>query len=133
MKVFISGPMKNDPDHPEKFKKWEDTLKAIGQTVFNPCCMMFDESWTRRAKSNIDRAILDECDIVLFLHGWETSEGCMNELDAAIHDNIFILFEDNIIAGKITAQTSDTIARYNTIEMDLLRAVETVLINREED
>jgi len=103
MKVFISGPMKNDPNHQQRFKEWEDRINSLGQSPFNPAWMQVDKSWNRNELLNIDRAAMDACDIVIFLSGWERASGCHAEMKYALGCSKFIFFEDYLRKGLTTA------------------------------
>ena len=96
MRIFISGPMKNDPDHEAKFKKIEDILNKLGISPFNPAWLKVDRAWRRDNLLPIDEAAIEQCDAVIFMENWETAYGCMKEMQYAL-DREKVIF---IIKGK---------------------------------
>ena len=78
MKVYIAGPMTGHDDH--NHPAFHDTAvvwRELGHIVLNPAMnpigLTFDEYM------HIDLAMVDICDMVIFLQGWEQSKGAQLE------------------------------------------------------
>lgn len=111
MRIFISGPIKNDPDHEQKFEKMEKIINELGHSPFNPCWMKVDNSWRRHNLIAIDKAAIEQCDAVIFMKNWEAAGGCMLEMQHAMNCNkaIFIMINDGITAHILNPLEFDSI------------------------
>lgn len=79
-RVYISGPISNNPRYIEDFKAAEDKLRALGYEPVNPCRNTGDTY-----KELIDARLKDlmTCDAMYMLPGWQLSAGATLELKYA--------------------------------------------------
>lgn len=77
MKVYIAGPITNDPDYKDKFYDAEQALRYEGHTILNPSEL--PRGLTNADYMRIDLAMIDVADVVAFLPGWEESQGASLE------------------------------------------------------
>lgn len=71
--IYIAGPITGVSNYYEAFEKADDYLTSRGYIVLNPARLpagMTNEQYTR-----IDTAMIDSADVVLFLPGWQKSNG----------------------------------------------------------
>lgn len=91
-KVYISGPMTNDPDFVRKFKKAEATLKQHNCIVLNPVIWTVNNLELSYADyMTLDLAMLSICDYMVLLPGYEASKGCSIEIEFAKNRNIITM------------------------------------------
>ncbi len=85
MKIYISGPITNDPDYMEHFNEAEERLKAKGYEVINPARsindLMKSIGWELDYNSILcmDIAMLQSCDAIYMLRGYRNSNGAKTE------------------------------------------------------
>lgn len=82
MTVYIAGKITGDPNYKEKFCKYQKELEDRGYIVLNPA-MLPPSGFTYEAYLRMSSATLRECDSVLFLTGWEDSNGARQEFELA--------------------------------------------------
>ena len=90
-RVFISGPISNDPDFMNHFEEAQKTLEAYGYRVVNPAkinSVNSEELFTYEEYLKIDIMYLSMCDYIYMLDGWQNSNGAKNELKYALNNNI---------------------------------------------
>ena len=89
MIIFISGAMSGLPDYNRPaFHAMADKLKANGHVVLNPATL--PDGLTHRDYLHICLAMIDVCDKVVFLNGWEKSKGSRMERMYAMGGNKMI-------------------------------------------
>lgn len=95
MKIYISGPITGTKNYMERFKRAEETLKAEGHTVINPAKVNAElpEGTTHKEYMKISLCMLDMCEAVFMLKGWEESKGAGMEFEYATLNKITIIFE----------------------------------------
>ena len=84
-KIYISGPITNDPDYKAKFKTAQNLLEAEGYEVKNPAELIVptpDKEWSDYMALAI--AYMLPCEQVYMLKGWEDSTGATLELKLAV-------------------------------------------------
>lgn len=85
MIIYIAGPMTNRPDwNRAAFMRADVRLSAAGHTVLNPARHIPDcrpERISHEQYLRICFAMIDCCDLVLFLPGWHDSVGANAEYD----------------------------------------------------
>ena len=95
-KIYIAGPVTGDPDYMEKFNKAEEKLKNEGWTVINPvkvnANLPDDTTWDQYLRMGY--TMLDICDSILMLHGFENSKGAVRELGYAQEQGITIYLDN---------------------------------------
>lgn len=98
MKIFISGPVtgiKDYKDYIKRFEAAEKELAEAGHTVVNPAKVNagLPEGTTHRQYMDMSLQMLDMCDTIFMLEGWERSRGCNAELARAVGNRMTIVFE----------------------------------------
>ena len=89
-KVYISGPITNDPDYKAKFAKAEKLLSSEYK-VINPANQIVQLDWTGYMK--IDIAEMLRCDCLYMLKGWQKSKGARLEYDIATRLGMRIMLQ----------------------------------------
>jgi len=104
MKIYISGPISNDPFHAESFDKAEEYLKHLGFEVINPLDIKDKEFkgpdkdhqlWTYYMRESIK--LLMGCDQIYMLEGWKASRGAKIEHELALNLSMPRTYEDEDI------------------------------------
>jgi len=95
MKIYISGPITGVDNYSDNFNCVEDKLKAAGFAVINPaklneCMDPIDTPW--RQYVDVGLVMLNCCDAVYMLDGWESSAGALIEKKAAEKANKIIIY-----------------------------------------
>ena len=104
MKIYLSGPITNEPNYRRNFKVAQNILESMGFTdIVNPAelCQVFDTEQTDYEQiMAICMELLNECGTVLFLPGWKNSHGCGREYGFAYSNGMRIMeFEDFVKNG----------------------------------
>lgn len=94
MRIYISGPITNVLDYKEKFARAEQNLKLkypdaeiINPTVLDKLPLEYDEYM------KLDLMLLDMCDAIYMMNGWEMSKGACIEFSYATAKELIILSE----------------------------------------
>lgn len=84
MNVYISGPIKGVDDYKERFEKAQKYLEQDeGVKCINPASFNFG-GLTEKQIMNIDLTMLEACDAIYMLNGWEASCGANREYGYAL-------------------------------------------------
>lgn len=85
MKVYISGPVTGNKDAREWFGSMSYLLKRAGFGAVNPVQIMEPVAHVLdyRTILQADLELLEGCDAILMLPGWENSQGANKEYDKA--------------------------------------------------
>lgn len=95
-RVYISGPITGEEDYRERFAGVEEQLRENGFIPVNPVRLddAFGECvFEREGYLLIDLALIDACDAVYMLEGWEESRGANREYGYALGKGKKIVFE----------------------------------------
>jgi len=86
MKIYISGAITGTTDYEERFAEAEEKLKAAGYEVINPAKVgkMLPENTTHEEYMKMSFALMDICEAVYFMPGWQQSRGANQEYGYAI-------------------------------------------------
>ncbi len=95
MKIYISGPITGVDGYMEKFNEAEEALLAAGHEVVNPARVnaALPKNTTHDEYMVMSFCMLDMCDTVFFLSGWQKSKGANMELGYATRKGHTIVFE----------------------------------------
>jgi nucleoside 2-deoxyribosyltransferase len=75
--VYLFGAITGDPEYRLKFEKAEKTLKEAGYIVLNPTVL--PEGLPYEKCMEICFTMIDACDVMYGLDGWEASPGALRE------------------------------------------------------
>ena len=86
MRVYLSGAMSSDPDYMSKFTEADQFLRNQGYHVANPAELYrsLPDDITYEELLKIDLQILEMCDTLVQLPGWERSPGANREYGYAL-------------------------------------------------
>ena len=93
MKIYISGPISGVLDFKEKFDLAEKNLKEKypDAEIINPTMIVLPSSCTHEDYMKIDFMLLDLCNAVYFMPGWDLSKGACMERGYAMAKDLIIL------------------------------------------
>lgn len=95
MRIYISGKITGTTDYMQRFSAAERKLKARGHSVVNPAkvngMMPEDMAWEEYMKMSF--CMLELCDAIYMLPGWEGSAGAILEHDRAVKNDMIIFNE----------------------------------------
>lgn len=95
MKVYISGAITGTDDYMERFARAEAVLTGIGNSVINPAKVnaQLPKDTTYEEYMKMSLFMLDMCDTIYMLNGWEKSCGANREYGYAMAKDKIIVFE----------------------------------------
>lgn len=95
MRVYLSGAITGTTDYMERFKAAEEKLILDGHTVFNPAAVnsMMPAETTYAEYMRVSFTLLDMCDAIYMMRGWQDSKGANREYGYAHAKDIKILEE----------------------------------------
>lgn len=95
MKIYISGAITGTTDYMERFSKAEAELRTLGYSVVNPAKVnaQLPESTTYDEYMAMSFTMLDMCEAIYMLSGWEKSKGACMEFIRAYKKRIEIIEE----------------------------------------
>lgn len=108
MKVYISGPMTGMERF--RFEMAEQELTEAGHTVVNPVKLqMLLPGATEKEERKVALEMLDACDTIFMLAGWEKNEGCNAEMARAIEQKMTIVFEGGKECPRVNKPEQETL------------------------
>ncbi len=92
-RVYISGPIAGDEHHLEKFNAAQFKLEDKGYSVINPAVatLFLPEDLDYEEFMQIDLAMLETCDVIFMLKGWQQSRGANREYGYALAKGMKII------------------------------------------
>ena len=95
MKIYISGPITKDKGHYQKFLNAESHIRSQGHETINPARIgrLFPKSFTHGDYMDISYALLQKCDAIYMLKGWNASVGSKSEIEYAKAHGIKVLYQ----------------------------------------
>lgn len=85
MRVYISGPITDHQGYMSDFQKAQDHLEELGYTVINPAAVQSvlpELEYEEYMK--LDLAMLELCEAIYMLNGWQESYGANREYGYAL-------------------------------------------------
>lgn len=100
-KVYIAGKITGTKDYMERFSRAENWLNENGyrNMVINPAKIsdgLPNETTTYSDYIRIGLSMLDTCDSIFMLRGWEDSPGALLELQYAVTLGYEIIYEEDV-------------------------------------
>ena len=92
MNIYISGPIESVDNYREKFERAKRIIEKGGHKAINPAGLDLS-GLTREQILNVDLVLLDLCDTIYMLKGWESSCGANREYGYALAKGLDIMFE----------------------------------------
>ncbi len=92
MKVFISGPITGVENYRDTFHEKKRHLEAQGHVCMNPAVLPYP-GFEHEEYMRVCLAMIDVCDAVYFIKGWEQSIGSNMEHSYAIVESKILLYE----------------------------------------
>ena len=98
MKVYISGPVTGNKEYKEQFGSMSYLLKREGHGAVNPVQIMEPVRGVLDYKTILqaDLELLEGCDGILMMPGWEESQGAQKEYDKALRLGLKMFYADTI-------------------------------------
>lgn len=95
MRVYISGPITGVEDYIEKFEEAEKELKENGYKVVNPAKIdrVMPNDMTYEEHMEIDLKLIDICNAIYMLKGWDMSCGANREYGYALGLGKIIMYQ----------------------------------------
>lgn len=94
MRIYISGPITGIDNYIDNFNKAEEYLTSLGHDVINPAKVdMSLPKMTYDEYLLIDLFLLNQCQAIYMLNGWNHSKGAKEELKTALLQGIDIYLE----------------------------------------
>lgn len=96
MRVYISGQITGTDDYIERFARAEEKLIKDGYSVMNPAAVIskMPKDMTYEECMDMCFAMLDICEAVCMMSGWEKSCGANREYGYALAKDYIILKEE---------------------------------------
>jgi hypothetical protein len=92
MKFYISGKISGNSDFKADFERGEQFIKEKGYTAINP--VKIDLPLSYEEFMQVDFKLIDLCDGIYMLKGWQDSKGARAELSYAKALNKQVKYED---------------------------------------
>ena len=99
MRLYISGPITGVKNYKRTFQGAKDALTAKGYDVVNPAELteVIGDSFSYDEILSIDLDLLERCDVLVQLPGWEKSRGSNIEYGYALGSDKTILKLEDIV------------------------------------
>lgn len=96
-KIYIAGPITGKPNYnKEAFEEAEHFLSLLGHTVLNPSNhtpLVNPEAIRHEQYLEICFKMLDCCDTIYMLDGWQHSKGALLEYEYALDHGMTIMYQ----------------------------------------
>lgn len=98
MRVYISGQITGNENYKQQFKEAEEWLEKRGFEVINPA-----DTFTQKIEKSLNYKqllildcfiLINMCDAIFMLHGWQNSNGAKTELTNAKATGKRIMYQD---------------------------------------
>lgn len=99
MRIYISGPITNEPNYRRNFAEAQRILESLGyDDIVNPaelCKVLNIEKCSYKDIMEVCKGLLRTCEVLVLLPGHERSHGCGVEEGIAEERDMFVMeFED---------------------------------------
>ena len=96
-RVYISGAITGTTDYMERFASIESKLLSLGYEVVNPSTILshIPTTSTHDEYMHISYALMDICNAIYMMDGWEKSKGANLEHDYAIDKEMNFVYDGN--------------------------------------
>lgn len=96
-RVYISGAITGTTDYMERFEMAESKLLSLGYEVVNPSTILshIPTTSTHDEYMHISYALMDICNAIYMMDGWEKSKGANLEHDYAIDKEMNFVYDGN--------------------------------------
>ena len=98
LKIYISGPITNNPDYKKQFTDKYYELQGK-YTVIHPLMINAELEW--RDYMHIDLSMIKICDCIYMLDGWENSRGARIEHCFAKMMGLKVIYENGDNNGSL--------------------------------
>lgn len=94
-RIYISGGITGIPDYMERFAKAQEKLEKQGYSVINPALVNSNlpEDTTYEEYMKVSFCLLNMCDSIYMMNGWDNSCGASREYGYACAGGMTIIFE----------------------------------------
>ena len=95
MRVYISGPITGHPEYLQEFQKAQKRLERLGYTAINPAAfndVLPELSYEEYMK--MDFALLELCEAIYMLDGWQKSCGSNREYGYALARGMKVIVDE---------------------------------------
>ena len=109
MRLYISGPITGVSNYKRIFQGAKDALLAKGYDVVNPAELteVIGDSFSYDEIMSIDLDLLNRCDVLVQLSGWEESRGANIEYGYALGSDKTILPFECMVEGGCRCKTKN--------------------------
>ena len=96
MKIYISGPITGTKDYIERFGKAQHALNKAGYITVNPAIVnrMLPSNTTHEEYMKMSICMLDMCEAIYMMNGWQQSPGCNQEYGYALAKGMIVIKEE---------------------------------------
>lgn len=97
MRIYISGQITGTDDYMQRFERAQKELEKEGHSVINPAAVnsMLPQDTTYEEYMRMSLNMLDMCEGVYMLQGWEKSCGANREYGYALAKDLYIIKENS--------------------------------------
>lgn len=94
-RVYISGPIEGVENYMQNFSLAAEKVKEMGFDPVNPaaCFSPLKDILSRDEMMSMCFNLLEKCDCIYMLTGWQTSKGAKEELQYAINRNFDVMVD----------------------------------------
>lgn len=110
-RVYISGPINGVEDYTENFKAADNYLSGKGYDVINPVAVASALPYMEYEElMALDIMLINMCESIYMMKGWDKSLGCNREYGYAIARNMNMIFQQYENVALAAGVENDKIA-----------------------